>query len=89
MFSAQRADVSRSLANQNKNICLKCQWPQKSFDSILYSIQGFHSSRRLCSTLCSLKPNNFIYNGYVNAKELQLFTLRKHRKVAMVATPQK
>lgn len=40
MFSAQRADVGRSLASQNKNISLKCQWPQKSFDSILTIFNG-------------------------------------------------
>ena len=40
IFSAQRADVSRPLASQNKNISLKCQWPQKSFDSILTIFSG-------------------------------------------------
>ena len=30
MLSAQRADVGRSFASRNKNIYLKCRWPQES-----------------------------------------------------------
>jgi len=40
MFSAQRAAVGRSFASRNKNISFKCQWSQKSFDSILTIFSG-------------------------------------------------